>query len=193
MVYSIDNQKSFEVYYSCMKYHQIPSFHFSGCEGDIWEACGSDWQPCCPTSPCEYLELVFLFSNLSLYKVGNKSDLHAERAVSEATGKKLAADMKVTFPVIYEIFLIVGETYKNLTLILFCRLYFWRPLQRTTSAPWISSWSQSSRSRRLTVTVSKRRRTVWFPDLRHFAPSLLNFFNLNCVFQHNTYCRTNRI
>ena len=37
-----------------------------------------------------------LFSILSLYKVGNKSDLHAERAVSEATGKKLAADMKVT-------------------------------------------------------------------------------------------------
>ena len=30
-----------------------------------------------------------------LVLVGNKSDLHAERAVTEVTGKKLAADMKV--------------------------------------------------------------------------------------------------
>ena len=37
------------------------------------------------------------------FKVGNKSDLHAERAVSEATGKKLAADMKVTLHVLCSI------------------------------------------------------------------------------------------
>ena len=32
-----------------------------------------------------------------LVLVGNKSDLHAERAVTEVTGKKLAADMKAVF------------------------------------------------------------------------------------------------
>ena len=36
-----------------------------------------------------------LFRFIKHVQVGNKSDLHAERAVTEATGKKLAADMKV--------------------------------------------------------------------------------------------------
>ena len=90
---------------SCKKRKPTPSFHFPGGEGDLWEACGFDWQPCRPTSPCEYLRLILLFNNLSLYyKVGNKSDLHAERAVSEATGKKLAADMKVILRFLCNIF-----------------------------------------------------------------------------------------
>jgi len=44
-----------------------------------------------------YEKLVDLTGNpaVPLVLVGNKSDLHAERAVTEATGRKLAADMKV--------------------------------------------------------------------------------------------------
>jgi Ras family protein len=63
MVYSIDNQKSFEVV------------------------------------KVIYEKLVDLTGNpaVPLVLVGNKSDLHAERAVTEVTGKKLAADMKAVF------------------------------------------------------------------------------------------------
>lgn len=56
-------------------------------------------------NPAVPLVLVGIFSfypiimeveyNIKPHQVGNKSDLHAERAVSEMTGKKLAADMKV--------------------------------------------------------------------------------------------------
>jgi len=63
MVYSIDNEKSFEVV-------QV-----------IYE------------------KLVDLIGNPSvpLVLVGNKNDLHMERRITEATGKKLAADMKAIF------------------------------------------------------------------------------------------------
>ena len=45
-----------------------------------------------------YEKLVDLTGNpaVPLVLVGNKSDLHGERAVTEAAGKKLAADMKVS-------------------------------------------------------------------------------------------------
>ena len=40
----------------------MPTLHFPGCEGDLWETCRFDWKPCCPTGPCEYLELVWNIS-----------------------------------------------------------------------------------------------------------------------------------
>merc|ERR1712080_259101 len=46
-----------------------------------------------------YEKLVDLIGNPSvpLVLVGNKSDLHMERRISEATGRKLATDMKAVF------------------------------------------------------------------------------------------------
>jgi Ras family protein len=46
-----------------------------------------------------YEKLVDLTGNpaVPLVLVGNKSDLHTERRITEATGRKLAADMKAVF------------------------------------------------------------------------------------------------